>query len=50
MRLQLRNFKCYDNKTFDLGEKGITLISGVSGKGKSSILTGINFALFGKGR
>ena len=49
MILTLKNFRCYTNETFDLGGSGLTLISGVSGKGKSTILLGINFALFGTG-
>lgn len=49
MKIRLINFRCYSDKEFELGDKGLTLISGMSGKGKSTILLGINFALFGKG-
>lgn len=49
MKITLENFKCYTNQTFDLGEKGLVLISGPSGAGKSSILSGIFFCLFGSG-
>lgn len=49
MKITLKNFRCYENKTFDFGENGLTLISGPSGAGKTSILLGIYFALFGKG-
>ena len=49
MKLTLKNFRCYTEKTFDLGEKGITLLSGGSGEGKSSIVIAINFVLFGTG-
>lgn len=49
MKLRLINFLCYNDSTFDLGESGMTLISGVSGIGKSSIMKGILFALFGDG-
>ena len=49
MKITLENFKCYTNQTFDIGEKGLILISGPSGAGKSSILCGIFFCLFGSG-
>ena len=49
MRLTLENFRCYKNQVFDIGDKGMTLISGGSGKGKSTILLGISFVLYGKG-
>lgn len=49
MYIKFENFRCYKEKTFELGEKGLTLISGMSGIGKSTILLGINFALYGKG-
>ena len=50
MRLILNNFRCYESKEFDLGENGITLISGNSGKGKTTILKAIHFALFDHGK
>lgn len=34
MRIRLKNFRCYDDETFDFGEEGLTLLSGSSGKGK----------------
>ena len=49
MRLVLENFLCHENITFDLGENGLSLISGRSGRGKTSILKAIFFALFGEG-
>lgn len=49
MRIHLENFLCYTDRTFDLGSDGLTLISGPSGTGKTSILRGIFFALFGEG-
>ena len=49
MKLKLKNFRCYDYKEFDFGENGLTLISGSSGAGKSTILMAIDFALFGDG-
>lgn len=49
MRIRLQNFRCYTDATFDFGDGGLALLSGPSGKGKSSILMGIYFALFGSG-
>jgi exonuclease SbcC len=49
MRIRLKNFRCYEDNTFDLGDNGITLITAPSGYGKSTILNGIHFALFGVG-
>jgi len=49
MQIRLKNFRCYTDKTFDLGDEGLTLFSGPSGTGKSSVIMGIYFALFGIG-
>lgn len=49
MKIRLKNFRCYSDETFDFGEGGLALLSGPSGKGKSTILMGIYFALFGTG-
>ena len=49
MRIRLKNFRCYEDETFDFGKSGLALLSGSSGKGKSTILMGIHFALFGIG-
>ncbi len=49
MKIHLINFLCYVDSKFDFGKEGLTLISGSSGAGKSSILKGIFFALFGEG-
>jgi len=50
MEITLSNFKCYTDKTISFGEKGVILISGKSGIGKSTIVEGIYFALYGIGR
>ena len=50
MLLKLHNFKCWEKQEFNLQETGIILISGKSGKGKTSILDAIYFVLFGKGK
>ena len=49
MKLKLHNFRCYSDKEFDFGEDGLLLLSGNSGSGKTTILTAINFVLYGTG-
>ena len=49
MKLQLNNFRCYEDKTFEFGDDGLVLISAYSGAGKSTILMAIHFVLFGTG-
>jgi len=49
MKIRLINFRCYEDKTFDFGDDGLVLISACSGAGKSTILMGIYFALYGVG-
>ena len=48
MKLILKNFRCYQDKTFIFNE-GLSLISGVSGVGKSTIFLAINFAITNNG-
>ena len=50
MKITLKNFRCWDQKELELGEEGLTLLSGHSGAGKSTILMAIYFALFGVGK
>lgn len=49
MKIHMKNFRCYEDKIIDFGNDGVTLISGPSGKGKSTIFMAIYFALFGNG-
>jgi DNA repair exonuclease SbcCD ATPase subunit len=50
MKIYLKNFRVYEDKTFEFDEKGFFLISAPSGYGKSTILLGINYALYGVGK
>ena len=47
LTLSLKNFRCWENKTFTFQDNGIILISGISGKGKSTILNAILYVITG---
>jgi len=49
MRIRLINFRCYIDKTFEFEDNSLSLISAESGAGKSTILMGIQFCLYGSG-
>lgn len=49
MEVEICNFRCWKKKTVKFQDKGLILISGVSGSGKSSILNSIFFAITGLG-
>ena len=49
MKLKLHHFLCYDDKEFVFDDNIMTLLSGASGSGKTSIVKAILFALFGIG-
>jgi DNA repair exonuclease SbcCD ATPase subunit len=46
MDIRLVNFRCYTDRRFHL-PRGVNLIDGPSGRGKSTLLNGIKYALFG---
>ena len=48
MKLILQNFRCFRDLTIELPDKGLVLLWGHSGVGKSTLLKAIHFALFGK--
>ena len=45
--LHLKNFRCWENHTFTFDTNGIILLSGISGKGKSTILNAILYVITG---
>lgn len=47
MKIQFKNFRCHKSGSFDIMDKGLTLLSGESGAGKSTVLCGIVYALYG---
>jgi exonuclease SbcC len=47
MKIELKNFKCWNNNTFEIPDDGIVLLSAESGTGKSSLLDAITWVLFG---
>ena len=49
MQVELQNFRCWKKQSFQFDDKGIILINGSSGSGKSSILNSIFFAITGNG-
>lgn len=46
--LTLTNFRCWEQRTFRFPSSGVVLIHGRSGRGKSTILNAIYFAIAGK--
>jgi len=50
MNIALTNFRCWEDRKFTIPDKGICLLSGRSGRGKSTILNSIVYAITGKGK
>ena len=48
LELSLNNFRCWESKSISIPSSGICLINGRSGKGKSTILNSILYAVTGK--
>lgn len=48
MKIVLKNFRCHENATFDIPDQGLVALSGPSSAGKSTILTAITYAFYGK--
>lgn len=47
MRIIIKRFRCYIDKTFSLPDVGTILVQGQSGKGKSTIFNSIYWCLYG---
>ena len=47
MKIELKNFKCWNDNTFDIPDEGVVLLSAESGTGKSSLLDAITWVIFG---
>jgi len=50
MQVDITNFRCWEKKAITFPTKGLCLLNGKSGKGKSSILNSILYAITGKGK
>lgn len=48
MKITLKNFRYHTDRTFEFPKEGLVALSGGSGTGKSTILSGIVYALYGK--
>jgi len=47
MLVKLVNFLCYENATYEFNKKGLHLLKGLNGVGKSTIMKAIFFAFYG---
>jgi DNA repair exonuclease SbcCD ATPase subunit len=48
MRLRLIRFRCFDDRTFELGVQQFNLLKGPSGIGKSTLLEAVKWCFYGK--
>lgn len=48
MKLHLKNFRCHSDRYFEIPRSGLINLSGNSGDGKSTILSAITYAFYGK--
>lgn len=47
MKIHLNNFRCHKDATFEIPDKGLVLLSGDSGRGKTTILNAVSYGLYG---
>lgn len=47
MKVTLKNFRCHEKKTWIFPDKGLCLLEGMRGEGKSTVLNGILYGLYG---
>lgn len=47
MKITLQNFRCFKEKTLDIPQGNISLLKGESGRGKTTIIESVKFALYG---
>lgn len=47
MKITLQNFRCFKEKTLDIPQGNISLLKGESGKGKTTLIESVKFALYG---
>jgi exonuclease SbcC len=50
MKICLSNFRCYTDRDIETPDSGVLLLSGPSGKGKSTLLNAISFVITGEGK
>ena len=50
MKISLTNFRCYNSRDISTPNTGVLLLSGPSGKGKSTLLNAISYAITGEGK
>lgn len=50
MKISLTNFRCYNSRDIETPNTGVLLLSGPSGKGKSTLLNAISYAITGEGK
>ena len=48
MKITLHNFKCHRDAIYEIPDKGLILLSGPNGCGKSTIMRSIVYAIYGK--
>nr|QBK85760.1 MAG: chromosome segregation ATPase [Marseillevirus LCMAC101] len=50
MKIKLKNFRFHEDFELEIPDEGFVLLSGVSGRGKTTILNGITYAFYGRTR